>query len=75
MNIDLYTTPYTKFNCLYIIEPSMKANTGKILEINIGEKLYQFGQADFSYNTKILNIKEILMNSSPLTFLSKYTIK
>ena len=43
MNIDLYTTPYTKFNCLYIIEPSMKANTGKILEINIGEKLYQFG--------------------------------
>lgn len=53
---------------------SMKAKTGKLLEVNIGEYLYHFGQADFSCNTKILNIKEILMNSS-LISLSKYTIK
>ena len=37
MNTDLYITVYTKFNCLYIIEPSMKTSTGKILEVNIGE--------------------------------------
>ena len=52
----------------------MKAKTGKLLEVNIGEYLYHFEQADFSCNTKILNIKEILMNSS-LISLSKYTIK
>lgn len=39
MNFDLYLRPHTKINLKWIIDPSVKVTTTKLLEENGGENL------------------------------------